>query len=71
MVPVDLTWRLPSLAILKRSAAGERLLYGTEAGSWMTTVLAAAVTVSVMALASTVPARRAVGLQPTVALRAE
>jgi predicted permease len=49
----------------------ESLVYGVDAGSWSTSIVAAAVAVLVMAFAASVPARRAVRLQPTDALRVE
>jgi putative ABC transport system permease protein len=49
----------------------ESLVYGVEIDSWSTSVVAAAVAALVMALAAMVPARRAVRLEPTEALRVE
>jgi len=53
------------------SGAMTSLVYGVEAESWVATVVTAAGTVLLMAIASTVPARRALRLQPTVALKVE
>jgi ABC-type lipoprotein release transport system permease subunit len=49
----------------------ESLVFGVEAGNWTTTVFATAAVVSVMALGAILPARRALRLQPTEALRVE
>ena len=49
----------------------ENLLYGIEAGDMLTFVSGAAVMLVVVGLASWLPARRALRLSPTIALRAE
>jgi predicted permease len=59
------------IAVRWLSGTLESLLYGIEAGSWPTTSIAAGLMAIVMALAATVPARRAVRLAPTDALRLE
>jgi hypothetical protein len=49
----------------------ESLVYGIEAGNWTTTLAAGGVMLALMVFAALVPARRAVNLQPTEALRVE
>jgi predicted permease len=49
----------------------ESFVFGIEAGNWPTALAAALGAVTIMILAALVPARRAVRLQPTVALRTE
>lgn len=49
----------------------ESFVYGVEAGDWTTTGLAGAAMLSILAVAALVPARRAVRMQPTEALRVE
>jgi putative ABC transport system permease protein len=49
----------------------ESLVFGIEAGNWTTTLVAACAAVALMVLAALLPARRALRLQPTEALRAE
>jgi predicted lysophospholipase L1 biosynthesis ABC-type transport system permease subunit len=47
----------------------ESLVYGVEAGNWLTAIAAAVVMLVVSAVAALVPAQRAVRLPPTEALR--
>jgi len=49
----------------------ESLVYGVEAGNWTTVLVGAAAAVVVMIVAALVPARRAVRLEPTDALRTD
>jgi ABC-type lipoprotein release transport system permease subunit len=49
----------------------ESLVYGVVAGNWTTVLIAGAGMLSVMLAAALLPARRAVCLQPTEALRIE
>jgi ABC-type lipoprotein release transport system permease subunit len=49
----------------------ESLVYGVESGSWSTTLVAAAAAVTMMGLSAMLPARRALRLDPTAALRVE
>jgi ABC-type antimicrobial peptide transport system permease subunit len=53
------------------SRSVESFVYGVEAGSWTTTLAAAGAAVLLMALAARLPARRALRLDPTAALRVE
>jgi putative ABC transport system permease protein len=53
------------------SAWLESLLYGVEAGDWQTLAVAAVVVLTIVVVASWLPARRALRLSPTVALRTE
>jgi ABC-type antimicrobial peptide transport system permease subunit len=53
------------------SSGLESLVYGVEAGNWITAVVSAVVMLIVSALAAVVPAQRAVRMQPTRALRIE
>lgn len=53
------------------STSLERFVFGIEAGNWSTAIAGAGVVMLVMILAALVPARRAVNLQPSEALRAE
>lgn len=49
----------------------ESFVFGIEAGNWTTAVMAAIAATALMALAALLPARRALKLQPTEALRVE
>jgi hypothetical protein len=49
----------------------EHLVYGIEAGNWTTTSAAGAAMLTLMIAAALIPARRAMRLQPTDALRVE
>ena len=49
----------------------EHMVYGISAGDWLTSVAAASVMVGIAAIAVLLPARRALRLSPTVALRVE
>jgi putative ABC transport system permease protein len=53
------------------SGSLKSLVYGLTAGNWTTTLLAGAIMFAVMMAAALLPARRAVRLQPTEALRVE
>jgi putative ABC transport system permease protein len=49
----------------------ESLVFGVEAGSWVTAVAADTVSLIILIAASLIPARRAVRLQPNQALRVD
>jgi hypothetical protein len=49
----------------------EHLVFGIEAGNWITTSAAGGVIIAIMTLAALTTARQAVRLQPTIALRVE
>ena len=49
----------------------EHLVFGIEAGNWITTGAAGAVILAIMTIAALAAARQAVRLQPTIALRVE
>jgi ABC-type lipoprotein release transport system permease subunit len=53
------------------SAWLESLLYGVEAGDWQTLAVAAMVVLTIVVVASWLPARRALRLSPTVALQVQ
>ncbi len=49
----------------------ESFVFGIEAGNWTTALAAALAAVTIMVLAALIPARRALRLQPTEALRVD
>jgi hypothetical protein len=49
----------------------EHLSYGVKAGDWTSVAAAAALTMTIVAVASAIPAARAVKLMPSIALRVE
>jgi ABC-type lipoprotein release transport system permease subunit len=73
VLPVSSAGNHGSNAARRRRGRGvvRSLVYGIEAGNWTTTAAAGTVMSCLMVIAALVPARRAVNLHPTEALRVE